>query len=262
MHLTKSFVEIFTKGVPVAEVLRAASFNQSIGINTHLTATSSAYGNVVNVIADIKYLNVTHVRDRIIDTPYQAPFVALGKAGLKFDLLVGGDPLQAITPLRALAPYLDSIEGPNEVDRSVFSYDGYTGVASALAIQKDLYTSVHADSVLSSIPVLAFSLAFPTDLGFLRRHIPLCRLRKCSRLRAIRRSFALVSRSGHRQNARHAKPAGCRHRDRQLHHARSRERRRRNRPGQARHGHAAAGLHERRDAYLSLPASGCIPGSG
>ena len=126
----------------MASVLRAGSFDQSIGIGTHLTATSSAYGDVEKVIADIEYLDITHVRDRIIDTPYQAPFVALGKAGLSFrDLIVGGNPLQAIMPLRALAPYLNSVEGPNEVDRSVFSYDGYTGVASAIAIQKDLYTA-------------------------------------------------------------------------------------------------------------------------
>src|SRR5271166_2407458 len=148
--------------------LRAGGFDQSIGANTHLTATSSDYGDIGQVISDLEYLNITQVRNRVADLSQLSPYISLGKAGIKFDLIVQSTPAAAMAALDVMAPYTEFVEGRNEVNNSPITYVDAAGVtltgpAADLASQADLFALVKSDPLLNgngkSTPVLNFSLA-------------------------------------------------------------------------------------------------------
>ena len=146
---------------------RSEDFVQSIGVTTHLNETTSSFGNVDQVIAEMNYLGVQHARDRSVAVSQLSHYIALGKDGVKFDIVVQGSPTDAMPALDALAPYLATVEGPNEVDRSPVTYNGVIGPSAAVADQAALYSLVHSDPTLNgpghSTPVLAFSLAPGAD---------------------------------------------------------------------------------------------------
>ena len=92
-------------------------------------------------------------------------YISLGEIGIKFDLIINNTALnfgQTLASQLALAdsiaPYVASIEGPNEVDALPVTYDGLTGAQAADALQRDLYTDVHSDPALTGVAVLPFSL--------------------------------------------------------------------------------------------------------
>jgi len=73
-------------------ILSAASFIDSIGINTHAGYSWGAYNNASLVIDDLKYLGVTTVRDSFATDPSAVPVIdALAAAGVKFDFVTSSD---------------------------------------------------------------------------------------------------------------------------------------------------------------------------
>ena len=144
------------------------AFQDSIGVNIHLEYTDGKYSNAPQVLQDLQYIGVTHVRDSI---PQPANYYPQGyyagvlpsffKAGIHFDLLCDANQTVAIDQQQwdALAQQfpggIDSIEGPNEVNIEGVSQ------SDAETYQGNLYTAVHGDKLLNSsalaTPVLDFT---------------------------------------------------------------------------------------------------------
>ena len=167
--------------------LRTADFVSSEGVNTHVPYTDGAYAHVPTIIADLRYLGISHVRDGL-NSPGQfggAPlssYVALAQAGVRFTLMVGGGGNLAATGGTPTNPSLDqrvgyidqlvqavpgsvvAVEGTNEINNQPILYDGQggqgTGAAeleATLAMQRRLYSLVHADPALGGVPVDYFT---------------------------------------------------------------------------------------------------------
>ena len=167
--------------------LRSADFVSSEGVNTHIPYTDGAYSNVSAIIADLSYLGIDHVRDGL-NSPGQfggAPlssYIAIARAGVRFTLMVGGGGSLAASGGTPTDPSLDqrvgyidqlvqavpgsvaAVEGTNEINNQPILYDGQggqgTGAAeldAALAMQRQLYSLVHADPNLRGVPVDYFT---------------------------------------------------------------------------------------------------------
>ena len=149
-----------------------ASFLETLGVNTHLAYKDGAYADASLVVRDLQYLGVRRVREGIVDhwgpdTAGLADYLALARAGVRFDLVVAHrpDPLPgksfvelAMATLDTLAkamPHsIDAVEGPNEINNwPVTSYKALVGTAAALASQQDIYAAVHADPLLRGVQV-------------------------------------------------------------------------------------------------------------
>jgi len=143
--------------------IRAETFIQSVGVQLHLRYSDSKYWNVQNVITDLKYLGIDHVRDTIWNTVGANPaeeshYAALAAAGIHFDMLIDGG---TIAPQVALLSSFEtanpgaitSIEGPNEVDNTPVPYNGLTGTAGDAAYENALVSAVKGTPNLSLIPL-------------------------------------------------------------------------------------------------------------
>ena len=151
--------------------MRTGDFIDTIGVNTHIG--SNPYNNPAQLSSLLAYLGVDNVRQSSpIDAASMANIAALGKLGAKIDLIVnGGGPVNlagAMANVNQLAPYLNAVEGPNEVAIYPIQYGGLSGVDAAVALQKDLYAAVRANPALAQASVYLFTLggadpsAFPS----------------------------------------------------------------------------------------------------
>ena len=138
-------------------------FLSSIGVNTHMDATDTPYGNVATVAKDLAYLGVTHIRDHAWDVDLPA-YQTLAAKGVKFDLIVDANAKNLVTSMIPIKSSIVSFEGANEVDIQPVAVPGVHGnVASALAEQKALYAAVKGNSALSAIPVINESIGDPNN---------------------------------------------------------------------------------------------------
>ena len=144
---------------------RASAFLQTIGVNTHLNATTTSYGSISAVQSQLAYLGVSHVRDTSPATSNTAAYQTLGTAGIRFDLIVMGNLAKSMQMVDAVAPYVSSVEGPNEVNVTPVNYQGQTGAAAAVAFQKDLYAAVYGDTLLNNATHSTSVLNFSVSLG-------------------------------------------------------------------------------------------------
>ena len=139
-------------------IIRASDFENSIGIAAHLE--SENVGSQPGLVAvELSYLGITNLR---VPAPYSnlATYIALGQAGIKFDVITSSSDLsQQMSLLDSIAPYVSSVEGPNEVNTVSFTYAGLAGPAAAEAFQADLYSAVKNDPALAGVAVLPFSLS-------------------------------------------------------------------------------------------------------
>lgn len=140
---------------------RASGFTSGIGVNVHVEYTDGKYANTTNVINDLRYLGITHVRDGGLNPSNQgqASYDTLAQAGIKFDLIVFGgydisQQIQLMTAFEKRNPgAISAIEGPNEVNNWPVTYQGLTGTAGAQAYQNALFNAVNASPTLASKPV-------------------------------------------------------------------------------------------------------------
>jgi len=141
-----------TTAIPVTEFLG------SLGVNTHV---AQGY-NYMNYVPALQYLGVGAVRD---ETGNLSNLLALARqAGIVVDILDQGDLSGLLSAAHSLASAeaLLSIEGPNEPNNFPFVYDGQLGGGSGTWIpvaefQRDIYTRVAANPILSAYPVFATS---------------------------------------------------------------------------------------------------------
>ncbi|RAK60781.1 hypothetical protein DJ021_13680 [Phenylobacterium hankyongense] len=133
-------------------------------MNVHVEYTDGKYANISQVVSDLAYVGVTHVRDAtLIPTNQgQSSYDALATAGIKFDLFVQGRDIGPSLSLlgkfaRAHPGAVEAIEGPNEINNFPVAYSGLTGAAAGLAYQSALYRGVSADPVLSGTPVFSLT---------------------------------------------------------------------------------------------------------
>jgi len=162
-------------------VIRSEAFVNAEGVNTHVNYNDGAYANVTNVINDLAYLEITHVRDGMNSLWQFGSYESVAAAGIKFTLVVGGGSFSATsgTPgdpsLNQRIGYINSleqatpgsifaIEGTNEINNFpiVFNGLGKSGVGTdelnaALALQRALYAVVHSDPALHGVPVDYFT---------------------------------------------------------------------------------------------------------
>jgi hypothetical protein len=141
-----------TTAIPVSEFLG------SLGVNTHV---SQGY-NYNNYVPALQYLGIHNIRDGAANIPN---FVALSQqTGAVVDIFNSGDLQGLLSAGRTLAAAnaLLSLEGPNEPNNFPITYDGQVGGGSGTWVpvaefQKDIYTNVSADPVLSGYPVFHVS---------------------------------------------------------------------------------------------------------
>jgi hypothetical protein len=149
-----------------------STFQNSIGVNVHMEYTDGLYANVTQVLADLKQLGITHVRDGVNVAGYSASTYVptaeqMMQAGIKFDLIAStqsptcGNPPAAtaacaeplnMASIDAFATAdpggVDAVEGLNETNNQA-------GVTEAenQPMQTLLYSDVHADPKLAGVPV-------------------------------------------------------------------------------------------------------------
>ena len=167
--------------------IRTGDFIAGQGVNTHLPYTDGAYANVGQVIADLAYLGINHLRDGL-NSPGQfggAPlssYTQVAQAGNHFTMMVGGggsfastggtptDPsldqrIGYLDTLSAMANYgVVAVEGTNEINNYpiVFNGAGTSGqgqdeLNAAVALQGEIYSRVHADHNMAGVPVAYFT---------------------------------------------------------------------------------------------------------
>ena len=137
-------------------------FFDTVGVNTHVCAFSTAYGDLPEVLRALAYLGVRHVRDNPPAGASAQGYRALEQAGIGLELVArsGEDP--DLRLYDQLAGGLDGIEGANEVNAHPNSlvYRGFSGFPAAFLLQSNLYDEVKADSVLRGVPVAMFSAVY------------------------------------------------------------------------------------------------------
>lgn len=132
----------------------------SIGLNIHTSYNDTGYASATTVTKLVTELGVRHVRDGVQpNRPDQvAALRKLGVTGVSLDMIMGGPTRVGVQTLNSsqlseldsLAPYLDSVEAPNEYDCS-----GDSNWASTLHdYVRLLSTGLASDPSLASIPVL------------------------------------------------------------------------------------------------------------
>ncbi|MDR3493256.1 MAG: putative Ig domain-containing protein [Ancalomicrobiaceae bacterium] len=149
--------------------MRAASFLDTVGVDTHLHYSDGQYRNVAQVLSELAYLGITNVRDNIgtagpTSTPF-APFVTLANAGISFTLMANATStsaeqanLQEIANLNSLVPgSVFSVEGANEINNWPVTFNGVSGLQGALDLQSYIYSFVHSSSALSGVKVSYFT---------------------------------------------------------------------------------------------------------
>ncbi|MFI5322344.1 MAG: hypothetical protein ACHQ6U_02145 [Thermodesulfobacteriota bacterium] len=155
----------------------AASFLDSIGINTHWTYPDTpyvyAYEGVLKLLAE---LGIRHVRDGFSDR-----IVELGKYGITTTVIAdlegssnGGNGtirkiIGRIKSINASGIHIDAVEGPNEPDnfwpKHKKIYKGYGHmhgrrgfIMGAVEFQKDLYRAIKCDPSTAGLCVIGFAI--------------------------------------------------------------------------------------------------------
>ncbi len=110
---------------PLSERERSAdAFVGSIGVVVHLNYVDTAYGRQADVIARLRELGVSHIRDAMPSPvePLGIGLKAARQAGIRATLATGDvatDPEAAVADALKVVPRpVDAFEGPNELDNS------------------------------------------------------------------------------------------------------------------------------------------------
>lgn len=150
------------------QAVRTADFINSIGINTHIDFTWTAYGNLQRVIDSLNYIGVKNVRDSANNPADIGPNgwwqQVANATGVKFDAFIGsGSPAVMQTGLQyiqQLAPQgiLNYIEGGNEEDNAYAASQGNT-----MAITAEFQQQVYNVGKSLGLPVINMSFGAGWD---------------------------------------------------------------------------------------------------
>ena len=159
------------------QALSATAFLDAIGVHVHFppeTPNGTAYDNTDNVIRELSYIGVGHVRGGIInDASTLARMQKMTKRlGIKWDLLYalykGGTTsmLEAnIKSDRILGRSVEAFEGVNEPDEFGLQFDGASGAEAVRKVQKTIYDSVKRDPAFKTAVVYGPALSYPAEGG-------------------------------------------------------------------------------------------------
>jgi hypothetical protein len=151
-----------------------SAFVQNLGINTHLGYPRTVYyGQSQNVISALQYLGINTIRDNPPgynhDPTTTAATDAVAAAGVQLDaVLVGNGPVDITDTIAETAAFeqaypgsIAAIEGPNEINAWPITYDGVTdNYAAGVQVTQDLWTAVHNNPSLQTVPVYALTLSY------------------------------------------------------------------------------------------------------
>ena len=116
------------------------SFLDSVGINANINSSTEG-----SIVAQLDYLGLDQVR---VEAPTSAAaataFAMVGAASIKFDMITTTFDLPiSQTMLNTMfsyintdAAYVESVEGPNEVQNDPDTYEGLSGAAAFQALQQ------------------------------------------------------------------------------------------------------------------------------
>ena len=139
-------------------------FLAGIGVNTHMDATTTGYGDVALVRASLAYLGVSLIRDHAYDVSLAA-YRTLATAGIKFDLILDDDPKAELDSLAPIFPAIRFAEGPNEVDYQPILTNGIANpVLAAVTEQASVAAALAATPALRGTPLIAESMASADNL--------------------------------------------------------------------------------------------------
>lgn len=140
-------------------------FVASIGVNTHVDATTGPYGKSTLVVGSLGYTGISFIRDHAYGTDISA-YTALANAGVGLDLILDDNSKAEIDSLISLAPAIRTFEGPNEVDYQPILTNGIADpVLAAIAEQQSVRAAISETAAVSSVPLIAESLADPDNLA-------------------------------------------------------------------------------------------------
>jgi hypothetical protein len=157
--------------LPLATPASAAAFINSVGVNVHMSYFSTAYNDWQLVRDKLVELGVHHVRDAACPgcTTQRQRLLALAASGITVDFMMqqpgNSASLQDLVNMVAgpMRSAVDSVEGPNEYDRS----GNPTWVTDLRAYQEQLYSLVRSTPALDGVPVIGPSLVGSTSFAAL-----------------------------------------------------------------------------------------------
>ncbi len=175
MHGT-AFAQLNPDAFQTIPSLPLATFQDSLGVNTHIEYTDGKYADAAAVLSDLQFLGIHNLRDGIPDPIHWLPpgqaldaMHMLAAKGMHFDFAANCNTsvsaqMQQLDALEELYPGIAiSVEGTNEINNAHCNGGGGNEQA-AETFQKQLYSAVHADAHLSGVPVLYFTGGAPMNL--------------------------------------------------------------------------------------------------
>lgn len=147
------------------KAIRSSEMIDLIGVNTHMAYNDGAYANLENVLRDLNFLGIHHVRDGLPGTDSQPALqgrdglARMSRENIRLNLIfASGWTAASIAWLRVLETQspgaIASVEGYNEINNFPPTFEGQTGAAAAKAGQRSLYASIKSDPVLQHLPVI------------------------------------------------------------------------------------------------------------
>jgi hypothetical protein len=152
---------------PHGTAIPAQNVVGSIGVNVHLSYLNTTYSRFPAIAGRLKALGIHNIRDGACPGCVQENqrLQQLGRQGFGIDLIMGdprgttGKLPQLVGSANQLAPFITSLEGPNEWDNQ-----GDPHWATNLsAYQQNLYKAVKDDDKLKGKPLLGPSFVDPTS---------------------------------------------------------------------------------------------------
>lgn len=166
------------EALPTVRSLPLRTFQDSMGINTHVEYTDGKYADAQKVLSDLEYLGIHSVRDGIPNPiGWQPPGQGLAAEqllaahGVRFDFITDGNaglPMQMTQLDNLVRKYPSvalSVEGPNEINNFPVKSATQPNEQAAEAFQRSLYKAVHTDPLLRGVPVYYMTGAEPVDLS-------------------------------------------------------------------------------------------------
>lgn len=150
---------------PKNQAHSADSFVDSLGVNTHLTYTDTAYGKFNNLIKPkLRELGVRHIRDGGFNDPtFFNKIKDLNRYGIKTLLTFSANPPEeVVATAKTLKGALVAVEGPNESDLEHFnfSYKGQKFPEGTRTYQQELFTALELDPATKNLPIILPSMGW------------------------------------------------------------------------------------------------------
>jgi hypothetical protein len=180
IQLVALFVLGAAPALAASETARKAdAFVDSIGVNTHYGnatyGSANAYGNPA-LDAKLAALGVRHIRDHTWNDDGLARVDGLyANHGIRSMLILGETSRSpaALVDIFKQHPAYEAVEGLNEPDLNVRSYNGFTDVPGShqypatRAFQDDLYAAVKADPQTQNLTVLSPAMSLAAESKYL-----------------------------------------------------------------------------------------------